>query len=212
MDTLHCMLTWLVQGSPHIFLDMSCELGTFSGFSSAIRFPSPNLCVNGLTFDGFLFFNVRFLFLSEPFLSFLPLIFVLLQKLAKSCQLTLQFFVFLLEIILTSLELWLLAEYQENYFLNSSFLASNCSWISYIFLLFSRSFVAGDTVSYWLKVGSFPSFFMKLYILLWVDNKTVNHSDFFEPLPLLGAFLTLLELSRDSSDSSPITYISSASS
>jgi hypothetical protein len=84
---------------------MSCELGTFSGFSSAIRFTSPNLCVNRLTFDGFLFFDVGFLFLSEPFLSLLPLIFVFLQKLAKSCQLTLQLFVFLLEIILTSLEL-----------------------------------------------------------------------------------------------------------
>lgn len=57
------------------------------------------------------------------------------------------------------------SSWKPTYFcLNSSFSASKASWISYILRRFSRSLVAGDTVSYWLKTGILPYFFILLLI------------------------------------------------
>jgi len=55
----------------------------------------------------------------------------------------------------------------------------------------------------------FSVFFHEVIYLLEQLTKTVNHRDCFEFLPLLVFFFTRLEFSRDYSDSSPITYISS---
>ena len=84
-DILHCRLIAPFPGNLSIFLGRLFGLGIFSGFSSALQFPSINLHQCKCTFDGLLFFGVGFLFLPESFFSFFPFILILLQKLAKSC-------------------------------------------------------------------------------------------------------------------------------
>ena len=113
------------------------------------------------TLDGVLFFSIGFFLLLKSFLGFFPFGLIFLQELTKRSQFTLQIFIFDLDIILSRFKLSLLTTLYILYSLNSYFFDSNCSWISYIFLLFYSNFVAGETVSYWLKTGNLLSFFMK---------------------------------------------------
>ena len=155
-------------GILHTFSSVQPDSDTFFGFLLVIRFRPvrlnhknrflPRSC---FSFSAYYFYYV--LDFYSAFLRFDSFYCKNWQNFCRSFWRSLSFF-----FISSYLDLKETSDLQliKKYSLNFSFCYSKASWISYIFLLFSRSFVAGDIVSYWLKTGIFDYFFIVCYIFL----------------------------------------------
>lgn len=101
-------------------------------------------------FDLAIFVFEGWLLLRQSLLSFLLFNLILLKELTKINQLYLYLEISFSYLLLHFLKLLFISKWNWYYFLYYYFWTSNASWTSYILLLFSRSLVAGDTVSNWI--------------------------------------------------------------